>query len=88
MPTRIAIVKNKNGIHCRPSSCILMTAGGFHGCSFGIKTARGGSDLGSILSLTALNIEYGEEVSITVEGPNAEKACDELVAAFEREFNY
>jgi len=87
-PTRTVVIKNKAGIHCRPSSCIMMKASEFPGCVFKVKTTKGISDLSSILSLISLGLQYGDEAVISASGTNAEKACEEIAKTFETEFDF
>jgi phosphotransferase system HPr-like phosphotransfer protein len=66
----------------------MMKASEFQGCTFKVKTPRGGSDLSSILSLISLGLQYGDEAVINVDGPNAAKACEAVAIAFETEYDF
>ena len=81
-------VRNKAGIHCRPSSLIIQKVIDFPDCSFKATCSKGESDLTSILTLISLGIEQGEDVEITVNGPDEEEACQEIAELFAYEFDF
>lgn len=66
----------------------MMKASEFPGCVFTVKTSKGNSDLSSILSLISLGLQYGDEAAISVVGPNAAAACEEIANTFETEFDF
>ena len=88
MQTKTVTIRNKAGIHCRPSSAIMMTAEKFTGCQFSIRTAKGISELNSILDLLALGLQQGDDVEINVSGPNEEEACQKIAKLFATEFDF
>ena len=45
-------------------------------------------DLKSMLALVALGLEKGARVRIRTEGPDEASCCEQLVALFEREFDF
>ena len=81
-------IKNEAGIHCRPSSRIMQKVLDFPECSFNVKSSRGEADLTSILSLMSLGLEQEDEVTIIVNGPDEEKACEEIAELFGYEFDF
>jgi len=81
-------IRNEAGIHCRPSSLIIRKVTDFSKCSFNLECSKGETDLTSILSLLSLAIELGEEVNITVIGPDEEEACREIAELFACEFDF
>ena len=81
-------VKNEAGIHCRPSSLIIQKVLDYPECSFNVERSRGEADLTSILTLISLGIKQGEEVKITVNGPDEEEACSEVAELFAYEFDF
>ena len=81
-------IKNKAGIHCRPSSLIIQKVLEFPDCSFEATCSKGESDLTSILSLISLGIEKGEKVKITVDGSDEEEACEKIAELFAHEFDF
>jgi phosphocarrier protein HPr len=88
MITKKATIVNKAGIHCRPSSRIMQKVMEYPDCAFKIETRKGEADLTSILSLMSLGLECGEELEITVDGPNEKSICDELVELFSFNFDF
>lgn len=88
MIEKTVVVKNKAGIHCRPSSAIISAVEEFPGATFNIKSEKGETDLSSILGLLSLAILYGEKVTIQADGEDSEKACSKIAALFEYEFDF
>ncbi len=88
MAKQTVTVKNRDGIHCRPSSLILLSAQKFPDCSFRIVSDNGESNLKSILSLISLGLKCGEQVELEVEGGDADTACETLAGLFEYEFDF
>ncbi len=88
MVEKTVTVKNKAGIHCRPSSAIMVATEEFPGHEFQIKTAGGASNLLSILDLLALGIQCGDVVTVAVSGPNEQAACEKLAGLFAFEFDF
>jgi phosphocarrier protein len=81
-------IRNKAGIHCRPSSMIIAEVEKFPGHEFTLATENGSSTLSSILDLLSLGIQYGEEVLLTVKGPEEEKAGKIVADLLEYEFDF
>lgn len=89
MYEKTVIVKNKAGIHCRPSSAILMAAMNYSGDhNMQAVCSRGSSSLGSILELLALGLQCGETVTVKVEGPKESEIGPKLAELFEHEFDF
>ncbi len=88
MYKKTAFVKNKAGIHCRPSSTILLEAQKFPDCHFKIYSDKGSSELGSMLSLLALGLSCGDKIEISAEGKNEAEAVERLYELFEFEFDF
>lgn len=82
-----ATVRNRDGIHCRPSATIIKAAAGYAGEMF-IRSERGHSDLRSVIALMTLALLPGEKVTIRVTGPEEEAMCRQLVALFETHFDF
>lgn len=86
---KTTIVKNKAGIHCRPSSAILMAAMEYsQDHKMQAICPRGTSSLSSILELLSLGLQCGDEVAIKVEGPRETELGDKLVELFAHEFDF
>lgn len=81
-------VQNSKGIHVRPAGMIVSSVQGYEGkievCASNGKRAS----LTSILSLLALGLGMGEEVTIEVEGSDEEKVCSELALLFAKKFDF
>jgi len=88
MQSKTATVKNKAGIHCRPSSIILMEAEKYPGHQFAVEAKCGYSTLGSVLDLLALSLREGDPVTVKVTGPNENEVCEKLATLFEHEFDF
>ena len=81
-------IKNEAGIHCRPSSMILMAAQGFTSCKFRVISKNGESDLTSILSLISMGLEKGNEITIQADGPDAKTALEKISELFAYEYDF
>ena len=88
MTEKSVIVKNKAGIHCRPSSEIMMMVQRYPDCSFHLSSSNGETDIASILSLIGLGLAKGDSVTLKVEGANEQEACEKVAALFEYEFDF
>ena len=90
MEKRTVTIRNRAGIHCRPSSVILNTVNAeFSGHEFVLTCQRGEScELNSIMGLLALCLACGESVELTVEGPNEVQAADKIAELLATEFDF
>ena len=88
MVSRKVKVKNRAGIHCRPSSCIMLKASEYPRCDFKISCANGESDLSSILSLISLGLQWGNEATVTASGEDEAAACEAMAQLLEFEFDF
>jgi phosphocarrier protein len=77
--TRTITITDPVGIHARPASQFAQAAAA-SGCTVTLskdpKTA--GVNASSILSVMGLGIKQGDEVTITVDGDDADKVADSL----------
>jgi len=80
-------VRNKNGLHARPSSVLAETALRYTGTSIAIRRGELEVDAKSIMELLLLEAGCGTELVLAASGPRAKEAVDELRALFEREFD-
>ena len=87
MVEKTATIQNDHGIHCRPSSVIMKYAAGYKG-KIRVIGERGESDLSSVMDLMIMELGKGSRVTIRVSGENEEAMCDELVALFEKHFDF
>lgn len=82
-----AIVRNEQGIHCRPSAMIVRFVDSYEG-EIRVRAERGETSLRSILELMSMELYPGVEVTIQVSGPDEEEFCHDLVALFETHFDF
>jgi phosphotransferase system HPr (HPr) family protein len=90
MQNRTVVIRNRAGIHCRPSSVILNTVNAeFSDHKFELVSPRGEScELNSIMGLLALCLACGDTATLTVEGPNEEAAADKIAELLASEFDF
>ena len=70
-------IRNRQGIHARPASIFVQKAASFIS-KIQLKTKGKTVDAKSILMIMSLGIEYGDQVTIVAEGPDARQAVNEL----------
>jgi phosphocarrier protein HPr len=75
-------IKNKVGLHARPSSLFVRKAGTFES-EITISSGDASADGKSILSLLALGAGCGAEIVLRAEGPDEEKAISSLIAVLD-----
>ena len=90
MKERVFTVRNKAGIHCRPSSVILNTINKeFPYHHFWVETSDGQeTELNSILTLISLGLTVGSKAVLRVEGPDEDAAVNQIGDLFEHEFDF
>ncbi len=90
MQKRTVVIRNRAGIHCRPSSVILNTVNAdFQGHTFELISSRGEScELNSIMGLLALCLACGDTATLTVSGPREEEAADKIAELLQTEFDF
>ncbi len=89
MKEKTVKIKNQAGIHCRPASSILNAISDFPDHEFIVYLpGREDTELNSILSLIALGLQSGDQVTLRVSGPDEESACDKIASLFEFEFDF
>ena len=81
-------VRNKAGIHCRPSSLIISEAEKFPGHTFSLNSARGVSSLTSILDLLAMGLQTGDTATLRVSGPQEQEAGAKIAELLEHEYDF
>ena len=75
---RVVTVVPEAGLHARPASRFVETAGEFEST---VQVGRPDGDLvnaESMLMVTGLGVGDGEEVRLVAEGPDADRALDTL----------
>ena len=80
-------VRNKQGLHARPSSVLAENALRFRDTEITIRRGDLVVDAKSIMELLLLEARCGTELTVVVSGPQAQAALDALKALFEREFD-
>lgn len=78
MPERIVTVVPEDGLHARPGATFVETAAE---SDADVQVGHDGSDLvnaASMLAVTGLGVERGDEVRVVAEGAGAEATLDEL----------
>ena len=88
MVTAKGTVKNKYGIHCRPSGVISQAVKGFGG---DIEIVNSDGKIGnprSVLSLLGLCLACGDSFTVNVSGDDEEAMCSRLVELLESEYEY
>ena len=90
MRERVVTIRNKAGIHCRPSGVILSAIRNeFPEHTFRVITADGAvTELDSILTLISLALTRGSTVLLQVEGVDEDKAIKRIGDLFEFEFDF
>lgn len=89
MQERLVTIRNKAGIHCRPSSVILNTINQeFPDHRFEVILEGVATELNSILALISLGLSCGTQAVIQVEGIDEEKAIKRIGDLFEYEFDF
>lgn len=86
MVSKILKIKNATGLHFRPASLFCKTAVQFT-CAITIrKTGRGrhaSANAKSVLGVLGACVKSGDEIELTCEGADEEKALRELVGLIE-----
>lgn len=88
MVERTVKVINDAGIHCRPSTEILMAVQKFPDCNIIAEAEQGKVELNSMLALLGLGLTKGDQVKIIAEGENEHEACDVIAALFAFNFDF
>ena len=88
MVAKKVVIKNRAGIHCRPSSAIMAEVDKFPDVSFELRAESGTASMHSILELLALGLQQGDEATLHATGKNEAEAIEIIAAAFEREYDF
>ncbi len=80
MPSSTVAVASSSGLHARPAATFAQAAAAT-GLEVQIRTASGATaDAGSLLEVMTLGVGCGDEVTLTVEGDDADAVLDRLTA--------
>ena len=86
---RSVTIRNKAGIHCRPSGVILNAIRDeFPDHRFRLAAKGSEIELESMLDLLSLGLSRGAEARLIVEGPDPDKALKRIGDLFEYEFDF
>ena len=89
MQERLVTIRNKAGIHCRPSTVILNTISKeFPGYRFAVIRDGVTTELSSILAIISLGLSCGTQAAVQAEGTEEEKAIKRIGDLFEYEFDF
>lgn len=80
-------VRNKQGLHARPSSVLAQTAIAFADTAITLSKGTLTVDAKSIMELILLEAHYGTELVLKAKGPRAAEAVAAIQALFERQFD-
>lgn len=85
MVEKKVLIKNKTGIHARPSSMIVQEANKY---SSEVAIVKDGNEVNakSIMGIMSLGITKSTEITIKAEGTDAQDAVDALVKLVEGGF--
>ena len=87
MTQRSAVIRNKAGIHVRPSGVIMSEISDYDG-TITIEADGVSVELTSIMALLSLGLVQGCKVLIRVEGENETAEADRLADLLERNFDF
>lgn len=78
------VIQDEQGIHARPAGVIVKAANEFKSNIQMDKRGQKG-DLKRIFAIMALCVKKGDEVTITVDGPDEEKAVIKMEELFKQQ---
>ena len=88
MTSAEATIKNKYGIHCRPSTVIAKELQSFKS-KVTVHTSDGTEAAAvNVLQIMGLALTCGDTVTISADGPDEKAACKRAVELFEQHFEY
>lgn len=82
MPERTVILPNPSGLHARPAKVFAKAAAA---TTAGVTVSKDGNEVNakSVLSVLTLDCHHGDEITIRVEGDDAEAILDDLATLVE-----
>ncbi len=85
MIERVVTIANRNGLHARPAAEIVKLAAKFKS---DIRLAREDLEVNgkSIMGVMMLAAEYGAQLNVRADGPDAKQAVDALAALISNRF--
>ena len=89
MKERLVTIKNKAGIHCRPSSEILNAINqNFPYHTVEIVSGGETTEINGILALISLGLTCESKAILRIEGPDEDNAIIRIGDLFEKEFDF
>jgi phosphocarrier protein len=85
MVEQTVIIKNRAGIHARPSAVIVQKCKDFKATIY-LEKDNDRINAKSIMGIMTLGATYGTEIKIIAEGEDEQEAVDALVKLFESKF--
>jgi len=85
MTEKVVTVKNRAGIHARPSAILVQTTKNYKSNIY-IEKNSDRINAKSIMGIITLGAAYGTELKIIAEGEDEEAAVEALVKLFESKF--
>ncbi|MDR1128565.1 MAG: HPr family phosphocarrier protein [Treponema sp.] len=85
MIERMVTIRNRAGIHARPSALLVQTVKDFD-CSVYIEKDGDQINGKSIMGVLTLGASYGTELKLITDGRDEEKAMEAMVKLFESGF--
>lgn len=82
-----AVVRNKKGIHARPSSLVVEEARKF-ASRITLRCNGIDADAKRLFDVLSLGADKGAEIEIEVSGPDAPKAMEAIKELLEKQFPY
>lgn len=88
MHSKIVTVKAPSGLHARPASIFVGTAGKFKNTKITVGRAEQSGDVNakSIVMVLSLSIEQGDAIRICASGEQEQEAAATLAALVDRDF--
>lgn len=81
MKTFMYVITDKAGIHARPAGKVVKAAQKFQ-ADLIIYAGEKQADASNLLGLMSLGVKYGDQVKVTAEGPDEEKALETVEKIF------
>ena len=88
MFTQRATVRNKHGIHCRPSAIIAKECSQYTGTIMVSADGHPDVDAKSVLLLMGLGLKHEDTVTVKVSGPDEAATCKTVVILIETCFDF
>lgn len=85
METQSVIIKNKTGLHARPASIFAKAAGGFKS-DINLQKGNAKASAKSLISILALGLSEGAEITISASGEDEKEAVLALVELINSKF--